>query len=147
MDLRRSVLFVVLSTAILIGWNVFVVPRLMPPKPNAPVQQADGKAAAPGEREGEAGRKEEEPEVAGKAPEAALAKTDDKADGASEKKARKPSDEEPTVAAKDGEQKPPEREPLPKYPEKTVDLGSGDPASGFRQRVTLWSRGAAVKEI
>lgn len=68
-------------------------------------------------------------------------------DDAKKPEARPADATPPAVAEKDPVEKPAAVPALPKFPEKTVELGSSDPASGFRQRVTLWSRGAAVKEI
>ena len=44
MDQKRFLVFIVVSMGILIGWNVFVMPRFLPPpKPKVAQKQADRK--------------------------------------------------------------------------------------------------------
>ncbi len=47
MQNRNLVLFLTLSMAMLIGWNTFVVPRLLPPKKPVPTANAAKKDAGP----------------------------------------------------------------------------------------------------
>ncbi len=144
MDQKRFLLFIVLSMGILIGWNAFIMPRFLPPpkKPNAAAQndadkkeegRQDGKQGADDKRlvadDQKEGEDEKSPAVADK-PETDKPEAD-KPDADAETDAEKAA-----VAAK-----------LPQFPEKTVELGAPDFASGFCQFVTLTSRGAAVKQI
>ncbi|MGQ0634408.1 MAG: membrane protein insertase YidC [Planctomycetaceae bacterium] len=137
MDQKRFLLFIVLSMGILIGWNSVVAPWLGWGRPaKKPVannevarqnQPADEDvAAAPGKLDAAVGAAETdkspaEPEMA--------AEAEPKADG-------------PLA----GDAAPPA---APKFPEKKVELGSLEfsEEAGYRQLVTLTSKGAAVESI
>jgi YidC/Oxa1 family membrane protein insertase len=137
MDQRRLLVFLVVSMTILIGWQTFVLPRLLPPKPEPVVQdQADGKpdgAVKPGEPE-----PGEKPEVS-VGPEK---KVDDATAGPATEQAAadKPAAEKP-------EEQPQPAQELPKFPDRVVELGSDLFQSGYRQLVTLSARGAAVQSV
>ncbi|HEY2251167.1 MAG TPA: membrane protein insertase YidC, partial [Planctomycetaceae bacterium] len=151
MDQRRFILFIVLSMAILIGWNAFVVPRLRPPPPKPAPQVAQGDKAAD--------KAVGDDKAADKKTEVGPGKPEDEAAGEEKPGDAKPGDEKPgdenaQVAVKkpeaDNAPEPvkPARE-LPDFPDKTVELGTilYEKDKGFRQSVTLTSRGAAVKNI
>lgn len=131
MDQKRLLLFVVLSMSILIGWNAFVVPRIKPNKP-AP------RAAERGHHEPDRPADEA---VADKPAAARDAEVGPGARGdaqTAETGADVPADEKPVEAAP---------AQAVAFPLKLVELGSLEADSGFRQRVTLTSQGAAVEKI
>jgi YidC/Oxa1 family membrane protein insertase len=149
MDQKRFMAFIVLSMTILIGWNAFILPRLVPPrKPNPAAQQeaendadkapadekvgADKQAAHKDATIGPAeGNDPDEPQA-----EAAAA---DKKQPDKKQPDDKPLDEQPQAAERPKD--------LPQFPEKTVQLGSDEFMTGYRELVTLTSYGAAVKEV
>jgi YidC/Oxa1 family membrane protein insertase len=144
MDQKRLTIFLVVSLAIWLGWVNFVVPKFMPPpKPKAAAQK-DEKADDGDER------------VADKRAEVGAGKIDDEgepgeqADGHNVAAGDKPEADEHPAQKEPGDKqapgKPAARE-LPKFPEKTVKLGSDEFLTGYRQLVTLTSKGAAVKQI
>lgn len=122
MDLRRMLLATVLSLAFTGLWFTFVVPRIAPRRPAPPngapaTSQAEGEAEASGTEPGESAK-----------PSAAVA-----------------ADPAPPTEA-DGPAEKPKGTP-PVHPPQVVELGSLDAGTGFRQLVTLDSRGAAVRSI
>ncbi|HLJ10517.1 MAG TPA: YidC/Oxa1 family insertase periplasmic-domain containing protein [Planctomycetaceae bacterium] len=148
MDQKRFLLFIVLAMGILIGWNVLMMRFRPPQKPNiaAQNQQQDQKADKPGEKKAKRDEAAGEPQVAEDA-------ADDETEEPGEEKPKLKPGEEPEVAANaEADEAPPEKKKpaaieVPKFPETTVDLGSADFQTGYRQLVTLWSRGASVKQI
>lgn len=137
MDQKRFVLFIVLSIGILMGWNLFVVPRFFPPAKPAKVAQQnndkrEGDAAQPGEAASGEGVTDKAAEV-GPAPK--------EGDGGQVAKAQA---ENPAGA---DEKQPAQGEKAPQFPERVIELGSDDPKSDFRQLVKLTSRGAAIQRI
>src|SRR5437773_5669275 len=120
MDQKRFLPFVMLSLAILMGWQLLIVPRFFP-QPAKP--QAGAQAEA-------------KKDVAAKKDEVAAVKP---ADAEAEKPV--PDAEKPAVERPVAELKP------AKHEHKTVELGSPLDASGYRLEVTLDSRGAAVRQI
>ncbi|MGE5192111.1 MAG: hypothetical protein ACM3U2_06370, partial [Deltaproteobacteria bacterium] len=150
MDQKRFLVFIVVSMGILIGWNVFVMPKFLPPpKPKGAQNQVEkgeavekqpevadkGGAAGPGEAEGEAGEPVKEFAPDGAKPAAAEKATEEPA-----AEAEKPDENVARDRADSAEK-------LPRFPEKTVLLGSDEFATGYRQLVTLTSKGAAVEHI
>jgi YidC/Oxa1 family membrane protein insertase len=140
MEQKRFLIFVVTTVAILMGWQAFVMPRFMPPKP-APVVQRDAQP------EGQAARK---PALADKAqkPEAVAEKPGAEKPGAEKPGAEKPGAEK-AIADKPAEGAAPGEElsELKKHPHRMVALGSLQSDSAFRMLVTLDSRGAAISQI
>ena len=146
MDQKRFITFIILSMGILIGWNAFVMPRFLPPKKPKAAQNELVKPGDNAKEEGAADRP-----LADKGPEvgAGKAETEDTGDEKSPE-ARPEKDAPPAEAEKAGGEKladkPAARE-APKFPLETVQLGSDEPQTGYRQLVTLTSRGAAVEQI
>lgn len=148
MEQKRFVSFIVLSMAILIGWKIVVEPRLPWAVKPKPVAQKPGdneklpdKAAKP--IPPEKGAAKDAQVARGPADdEGAAAKPDDKDETPA---TEKPEVEKPAVEKIATEQPPALK--LPAFPAKTVELGSADPASSFRQLATLTSHGAAVEKI
>jgi YidC/Oxa1 family membrane protein insertase len=150
MDIRRLLIFTVVSLGILVGWNLFVMPRLIPPKPKAVPNQAEKKPAG----------EDREPPVADNGLAIGPGKADDEGEPG-ENPAAKPDGEKLAAAEKrDADKNPGAEQPndkqapdkpaapeLPKFPEKTIKLGSDEFLTGYRQLVTLTSKGAAVKQI
>lgn len=140
MEQKRFVLALALSMAILMGWQMFVVPKFFPPPPPAarqPVarQRDDAKKAAKQDAEAKPAEKQADAQnVARKADDAQppTAKPKDKADA-------QPKAEKEDRGLANGE--------LPKFPRQIVKLGSIEAESGYRLYVTLTSRGAAVGQI
>jgi len=160
MDQKRFILFIVLSMTILIGWGklepLFRRPKAQPAAQNAQGENADDRAgdqAPPGDKPQVAG--DAAGQAADKKLEVGPAQPDDEV-VADEKPRDEKLPEDPAQAAAE---KPAEHEPakkeqpaaraLPKFLEQTVELGSGlfQAGQGYRQLVTLTSRGAAVKKI
>jgi YidC/Oxa1 family membrane protein insertase len=148
MDQKRFIVFIVLSMAFLFAWNAFIVPLVIPPKPKPVAQNVqEDKAAEKADDKAPAG---DQPQVAQNKPEIGPAALDDEA--ASD---AKPLDEKALAAAEkpEGDKAPEKAKPaareLPKFPDKTYELGSilFERGQGYRQLVTLASRGAAVKRI
>ncbi len=158
MDQKRFLTFIILSMGILIGWNAFVMPRLQPPrKPKAAQNQPD-KIANDAEAKNAAGRQRDPADrdvadrnVADRGPAVGAGKPED--EGASDEKnaeANPAQDKAPADAKNPDVEKladQPAARDVPKFPGKIVELGSDDPQTGFRQLVTLSSRGAAVDQI
>jgi YidC/Oxa1 family membrane protein insertase len=145
MDIRRLLIFTVVSLGILVSWNLFVMPRFVPPKPKAAAQNE-------AEKKGDDG----DVRVADKGAEVGPGKTDNegepgkKADGQKVAAADKPDADEQPAQKEPGDKQAPEQPAAPKlpnFPEKTVKLGSAEFLTGYRQLVTLTSKGAAVKQI
>jgi YidC/Oxa1 family membrane protein insertase len=142
MQNRNLVLFLTLSMAMLIAWNSFVVPRILPPKKPAVAQNAakkDAGAAAIAK----AGQPEAEKAAAGetKKPGAQAAVSATKGDAKAtspEPDSKKPAG---SVAAKSDPAK------VPEYARKTIVLGSSDPDTGYFLQAELTTRGAAVSSI
>lgn len=148
MEQKRFVTFIILSMSILIGWNL-LAPwlGLVNPRPAAQKQPAEaakapdpapaGADAKVDEAPGKIAEKSDATEKNGIAAEADG--TEVKAEGESGKASA------PANAAAVAEK--PAAPELPEFPEENVTLGAIDPDSGFRQLVTLTSRGAAVERI
>ena len=164
MDQKRFIVFIVLSMSILIGWNVFIVPRFLPhPKAKPAIQNAQGEKA--GEKPGDKAQAGEKPQVADKQPDVGPARPADEPPEGENAAADKPSGDKPSsdqaqaAAEKPGGDKPAEDKPaekeqraareLPKFPDVSVELGSiiFQRDQGFRQLVKLSSRGASVSSI
>ncbi|MSR59153.1 MAG: membrane protein insertase YidC [Planctomycetaceae bacterium] len=144
MDQKRFLAFIVLSMTILIGWSQFVVPLLpKPAKPNPAAQNAPADEVEPGAF-GDAKLARGKPDAA-----------DDNADADPDATAvARPAiaDQPAEAAAGEPVAQPPDAgkpadDNLPKFPDRTVVLGSVDPKSEFRQLATLTSRGGAVEKI
>ncbi len=160
MDQKRFIVFIVLSMAILIGWNAFVVPKLQPPKAkpvaqNAKDDQADKKAEGKAPANNQAADKKTE--LASGKPDNEAAS--DEQQGDEQQKDEKPGDKNAQATVKKPEAenaaenaKPENGKParvLPDFPDQIVELGSVlyEKDKGFRQSVTLTSRGAAIRDI
>jgi YidC/Oxa1 family membrane protein insertase len=151
MEQKRFLSFIVLSMSILIGWNL-LAPwlGLVNPRPAAQKQLADAANKADAAPEGADPKLAQAPgDDAGKD---GTGKPDNHGEngeiaGTNEAKPEaepgKPAEKTEEVIAAE---KPPAIE-LPEFPEENVTLGADDPESGFRQLVTLTSRGAAVERI
>src|SRR5580704_11710003 len=144
MQNRNLVLFLTLSMAMLIGWNTFVVPRLLPPKKPGPAANAAKKDAGPASV-AKAGQPDAEKIAAGDKTSGDKKKPEDKTTVASAKgeakaaaDSKKPAD---AVAAKNAPGK------VPEYVRKTIVLGSSDPDTGYFLQAELTSRGAAVASV
>ncbi|MFP6612133.1 MAG: YidC/Oxa1 family insertase periplasmic-domain containing protein [Pirellulales bacterium] len=123
MDNRRFILFIVLSTVIMIGYTQ-VINILFPPE----------------QRQNVAGKDEEEQGV----------KQNDKNNDGEEKTKRDAPEADPDGQQNPEEPKDPPAvvaQPAPAVPLQRVTLGSLDPASDTRMAVTLTNRGAAVERI
>ena len=145
MDQKRFIVFIVLSMAILIGWNALVVPRLMPPRAKPAAQQENA-----GDKAGDKALVGDKPPVADMKPEVGAAQSEDEAAAAQKKLDEKAQAAiEKPEGDKPAEKDQPAARELPKFPDKIVELGTilFQPGQGFRQLVTLSSRGAAVKKI
>jgi YidC/Oxa1 family membrane protein insertase len=141
MDQKRYMAFMVLSMAILLGWTL-ILPKLMPPrKPQPAAQQQDAKKGDPllaedkqrpekdaAENDAEAGDAEKS------GAEAAIADS-------------KQADEQPNDKRPDQQPQVERPQELPKFLEQTVQLGSAEFSSGYRELVKLTSHGAAVQEV
>jgi YidC/Oxa1 family membrane protein insertase len=153
MDQKRFLTFIILSMGILIGWNAFVMPRFLPPKKPKAAQNQPANVAENAEAKNAAGRQRDlaDRELAERGPAIGAGKPDgegagdEKNDETSPARDKAPADAEKPDVEKLAD-KPAARE-VPKFPGKTVELGSDDPQTGFRQLVTLTSRGAAVDQI
>ncbi len=154
MDQKRFITFIVLSMGFLIGWQVLIMPRFGPPKkPKAAAQPEAMKKA--GDKKADRNHAVDDkgpgigPDQDEHAPDDAP-KTAASDDGQAPAAVEKPDGDGPADglahSPKKGDQKPVEP-PLPKFPDKLVQLGSEDPQTGYRQLVTLTSRGAAVRQI
>jgi YidC/Oxa1 family membrane protein insertase len=154
MDQKRFLLFIVLSLGILIGWNAFVMPRFLPPpkKPNAAAQKdADNKGGdrnADGQKQGDDDKAvvADNPEDGDEGEDARTADgegSDEKAPAVADKA----ENDKPDPDKENETEKPAVAVLVPQFPEKTVELGAPNFASGFCQFVTLTSRGAAVQQI
>lgn len=153
MDQRRFILFIVLSMAILIGWNAFVVPRLMPPRAKpAPVAQGDQAEKKADDKVPVADQAaDKKTEVAAGKPEDEPAGDEKPGDQNAQAAVKKPADDPANDRAPEHD-KPENTKParvLPDFPDKTVELGSilFEKGKGYRQLVALTSRGAAIKDI
>lgn len=143
MDQKRFISFIVLSMAILIGWNAVVMPWWNKRNGKIPNQAVAEKPQGEKARDDKVGDdKAADDQVAdGKKP------AEDGDTG------EKPATEVAEKPAVDGEaEKPEEKQPekpaeLAKFPDRNVVLGSLNYASEFRQAVTVTSRGAAVEKI
>lgn len=147
MEQKRFISFIVLSMAILVGWNAFFIPwwnKRNGNVPNRPVAEKgkDEQPADDGKKPGE--EKGDEKPVDGKdsgaekpAAEVAAAEKPEGEQALAEKPEEGDAEEKP--AAKPAE--------VAKFPDRNVVLGSLDPKSEFRQAVTLSSRGSAVETI
>jgi YidC/Oxa1 family membrane protein insertase len=133
MDQKRFITFIVLSMTILIGWNIFILPRLLPPrKPNPVVEKEEGD------------KKDDAVVARDEGDEKPVREGDAAQDGDAEQPAEKPDE----GVAKNDEQQPEVRKlELPKHPLEVVHLGSQEFQSGYRQFVTLTSFGAALQEV
>ncbi len=152
MDQKRFLLFIFLSIGILVGWNLFVVPKLMPPKAkqaaqNAANEKAGDKAAdkEPASDKADAGGNQvaEKPSQVGPGQAEDDASSPDNGQAA----ANQPDGKKPA-----GDQIPEKvKEPrkLPDFPEQTTQLGTiaFEKEKGYRLLVELTSQGAAVKDI
>ncbi|MBS0260477.1 MAG: membrane protein insertase YidC, partial [Planctomycetes bacterium] len=134
MDQKRFFAFIALSLTIVVGWNGFILPRFMPkPKPAAQDEAAD-KAIANKPAEGAADKADSVSPAEGETPEKPAV------GGEVAQPSEKPvAGDEPAPA-----DKPAQRV---EHPLQTIVLGSPDFDSGYRQLVTLTSRGAAVLDV
>jgi YidC/Oxa1 family membrane protein insertase len=161
MDQRRLLVFLVVSMTILIGWQTFVLPLLLPPPPKPAVQkEADDKeiaAAQAGDvKSGDAKPGDQKPAEAhvgdvkpGDAQPGAKEAVDraEKPDAAGEKPGADQHGDEPAAkrpAVAEVKEPPQER---PAFPDRTIELGSDRFQTGYRQLVSLSARGAAVKGV
>ncbi len=132
---KRFVLFIVLSFAILVGYQYLML-ALFPPKPKPPVAQLEpADQAKPDAKVEDGPGKGDKPE----------GKPGEKPDAKPEEKLAKPQPKE--KPAEKPEEKPAVVKPEPVVAEQWVTLGSADPASPYRMLVTLTNRGAAVAAI
>jgi len=141
MDKSRLLVFLVVSMTILIGWQTFVLPLLLPPPPARPVAQqgADDKAVD--------GARPDDSKVADSKPGAKeVGVSAEQPDDAAAKPGADQAEAEKPAVAK-AEEKPPAVQELPKFPDRIVELGSDRFQSGYRQLVTLSARGASVKSV
>ncbi|MFN0054485.1 MAG: membrane protein insertase YidC [Planctomycetales bacterium] len=134
MEQKRFTIFVVLSLAIVVGWFNLVMPLLAPKRPQPAAQKREedegarvakggaDQAADPDAADDEESSSDDAEEVVQAAP--------------AEKEPEAPVEEEELAA-----------EAPPRAPPKKVVLGSNDPASGYRQMLTLTARGAAIESI
>lgn len=137
MDQKRFMAFIVLSMTILIGWNAFILPRIAPPrKPKPAAPQEQGEQAEDKVPDGEK-------PLADKAKDATIGPADGKEAGEPQADAAQLDEKEPAEKPDQGDRP----KDLPKFPEKSVQLGSDEFQTGFRELVTLTSRGAAVQDI
>lgn len=135
MDLRRLLLATVLSLAFTGLWFTFVVPRIAPRRPVTP--------ARPGAASTDPG-----PPVGATSDGPATAVGPQRPGAEQAPEAGEPAEGDPNSEPGGGE--PNRSTPgstLPNHPARVLQLGSLDPATGFRQYVTLDSRGAAIKSI
>jgi len=146
MDQKRLTIFLVVSLAIWLGWINFVVPKLKPPaKPRGAQNQAEQKPAEnrePGIADKDAAVGPDQSDEAGEPGE--------KANGQKVAAVDNPDADEHPREKEQGDKEVPEKpaaRELPNFPEKTVKLGSEEFATGYRELVTLTSKGAAVKQI
>jgi len=129
MEQRRFLLFITLSIAMLVGWNAFVVPRLVPPAPQ-PVADDPQKA-----------------DEAAKQPPADVQPVVKDGQDAGQQVADKSGDDPATVKPEpqpDKPQPPPDPPALKRNEKMVVVLGSLDPASGYFAQWSFTSRGAAM---
>ncbi len=154
MDQKRFILFIVLSMAILIGWNAFIVPLVMPPRAKPAAQNAPEDNAA--EKVRDKDPEGDKPQVAGGAIDKKAEVGPADAEGDAGRWARSRSmrklrlrSRSPRADLTPRKKKTPAARELPQFPDKIVELGTilFQPGQGFRQLVTLSSRGAAVKKI
>jgi YidC/Oxa1 family membrane protein insertase len=156
MDQKRFVLFMVLSMGVLFGWPL-LMQRLMPPKAKPAVQkvQQENQGDKAGDNAGDHDLGGDRPQLADRQAEVGPGQADDEAPSDETGLDNKPLHDNDQAAIENPEgdkpaakEKPAGRD-LPKFPEKTVELGSSlfQPDKGYRQLVTLSSRGAAVKSI
>ncbi len=168
MQTRNLVLFFALSLGMLIAWNNYVVPRFFPHKPvqNAANDAAKKDAAALAQvgKTGAAHDKEAAKAAAGKdqpgdkagdkKPDTSVVKAGDKpaandaAKDAGKDAAKKGADQAVAkdaapkgAAAKAGEPA------VPKFPQQTIVLGSGDPDTGYFLKAELTTKGGSVAGI
>ena len=168
MEQKRFLLFVVLSLAILMGWQVFVASRLQPPQKvaNPPAEVADKPVAdQPADDKPVADRKE--------AGNAAADATGKPADGKADKPVAEMASATKPESADDGAEDPAAKDqsaskdkggtdkdgkdtdkadeppgPTPaRHPARVIKLGSLDPETGFRMLAVLTTRGGSVAEV
>ena len=125
MDLRRVLLATVLSLLFTGLWYTFVVPRFVPKRP---IPAANN--AAPVQPEAEAQTETQPAEVSVKA---------NAGDGNPNDAAAAPDGADPAAA--------PAVAKLPEHAPRLIELGSLDAKTGYRQLVTLDSRGGSLKSI
>ena len=144
MQHRNYILFVILSMGILVGWQTFVLPLLLPKKPVAknvaqqPEKPNPQKAAASAPGKPDTAKPDATPAVV-KANEAD-AKKDAKNKETAKSDEKRSGEKQPAAAAAKT------KEP-PVFEHKTISIGSLDPTTGYFLRVDLDSKGAAVSSI
>ncbi len=159
MQTRNLVLFFALSLGMLIAWNNFVVPRILPKKPAANAAKdaaakdvakkdaAKKEALAQAGKPGDTATEKTAGKTAGKAdagkPETPVVKNDDKTKDAGKK------DGEQAVAKDAGKGKDAAKAalPVPKFEQQTIVLGSSDPDTGYFLKADLTTKGGSVAGI
>ena len=132
MELRRYLLFLLMSFAFMMFWMQVVAPQFLPKKPAA-AKQADDK----------------DPQDAAKA----VADADDKQAGADDKQgdaAPDDGDKNAAVDPEDPKENDPPEAPVVEFNEadqQTVTLGSLDAESGYFMEVILDSRGGSIASV
>ena len=140
MQNRNLVLFLTLTMAMLIAWNSFVVPRILPQKKTVPGANAKQDAGdASGKKTGDPGADKKAGAGETKKPETptavAATKGDAKATVADTKK----------PAAADAAKLAPGK--VPEYARKKIVLGSSDPDTGYFLQAELTTRGGSIASI
>ena len=154
MDLRRYILFIVLATTILFGWNTYVLPIFFPPQAAQDVADNEGGGdAAPEGGADENGKTE--------AGEAQAGKTEDSDTPPDKQGGDQPKDGGPDKADPDevgpGKADPDKADPdkpknaesteIAEFETRTIELGSNDPNSGYFLNILVSSRGAVVESV
>jgi YidC/Oxa1 family membrane protein insertase len=144
MQTRNYILFLVLSMAILIGWERFVLPHILP-KPAAknlaqqPEKPIPDKAAAADA--GKAGAKPADAKPAVAAAKDAATKT---AVAASDP--AKAGEKHPAAAGKE-QAAAPKAKAIPVFDHKSIKIGSLDPSTGYFLEAEIDSKGASVASL
>jgi len=140
MQNRNLVLFLTLSMVMLIAWNSFVVPRILPPKKTVPGANAKQDAGdASGKKTVDPGADKKAGAGETKKPETPTTVVATKVDAkAAVADSKKPA---AAVAAKGAPGK------VPEYARKTIVLGSSDPDTGYFLQAELTTRGGSIASI
>ena len=135
MDQKRFIPFLLLSMMVLIGWNVFVLPRFLPP-PKDKEQQAEKDHAENADAHENGEQRPNEDGAPGEEKAVAIpgAPADENDAGKNE-------------AGRNEGEKVVKKPDVPQFELKSVKLGSMDFDSGYREQVVLTSHGAAIEEI